>query len=93
MEPMTPRAAPILMMLRPTRVSYPAASSTGISTGKKGRVSSSMPKAAPAMLNTSISTGISSRSRPLSLRMMAPMPASMAPVFITTARKPPMTRV
>ncbi len=52
-----------------------------------------MPKLVPPSAKTLMSTGIIRRSLPC-IRWTSPaMPAWMAPVFIVTPRKPPMTRM
>ena len=52
-----------------------------------------MPKEVPPRLNMSISTGISQISLPFRMRTTLLTPASMAPVFMTTPRKPPTIRM
>ena len=56
-------------------------------------VSSHMPKVVPPRPNTSIKMGMSHFSRPFSFRITADTPASTAPVFITTLRKPPTIKM
>ena len=56
-------------------------------------VSSHMPKEVPPRLNRIISTGIRRISFPPSRRMTLLTPASMAPVLITTPRKPPTIKM
>ncbi len=43
------------------------------------------------MANTVIRSGMSRRSRPRSRATRRPMPAWIAPVFMVTPRKPPIT--
>ncbi len=47
----------------------------------------------PPSANTTISAGIIQRSLPSSRWTSLPMPAWIAPVFIVTPRKPPITRM
>ena len=92
MDAITPRAAPIFITESPTSESYPAAIKIGINTGKNGSVSSSIPNAAPATEKISISVGISMISFPSNRFIVVPIAASSAPVFITSAMYPPITR-
>ena len=56
-------------------------------------VSSAMPKVVPPRAKAHIRMGMRSFSRPRRARMMAAMPALMAPVADTTPRKPPTIRI
>ena len=52
-----------------------------------------MPYVVPPSAKTHISAGIISRSLPAMRWTRLPMPAWIAPVFIVTPRKPPITRM
>jgi len=55
-------------------------------------VSSAIPKLVPPKENTNINTGININSFPCSFSTTEPIPASNAPVFVVTPKKPPINK-
>ncbi|MPM70874.1 hypothetical protein SDC9_117835 [bioreactor metagenome] len=75
-----------------TKGSNPAIIIVVVTKAVKAIVSSAIPKLVPPRDNKNIKTGIKINSFPFKLATTFPIPASKAPVFVVTPKKPPINR-